>query len=179
MNQNLKNIIDKINTQMNLKTKKNIAKETIYFFSTIAILLAVWTGIEIRNFYLNTKIDDLNKEVLILKNKIETKQNKIIESEIKNAPVVDEFGIPVKFKAPSDGKTLTDKEKLILINQDKFDLDKLKKEEKKMNQHLYYSKNKLISKQIVIWCAYIFFGLLYPIRYVFKLLKWSFKTIKS
>lgn len=62
---------------MNLKFKKIIAKEIIYFSLTILVSTLIWSFIEINNYYLQNKnhkikneISNNNKDLTILKAKI-------------------------------------------------------------------------------------------------------------
>lgn len=68
---------------MNTKTKKTIAKEIIYFFSAITLLLVFWVGIEIRNFYLRNKIKNFSNEISDLKVQIDSVE-KTYTKEIKD-----------------------------------------------------------------------------------------------
>lgn len=48
---------------MNSANKKTLAKEILYFFSVITLLLLIWVGIEIRNKAYENKINILKKEI--------------------------------------------------------------------------------------------------------------------
>lgn len=60
---------------MKLRTKKVIAKEILYFFIGIVIIILFWSSIKIRNYYYenkvlssNTKISDLQSTIYKLEN---------------------------------------------------------------------------------------------------------------
>jgi hypothetical protein len=203
---------------MNTKTKKTIAKEIIYFFSAITILLLVFFGIEIRNSFLNNKKNDYSKEISFLKIKIDSIEKKLLEEENKRFRY-DEYGIIIKnvdyYNISADTMQLkkTDKEELdnILLNMQKgnendenikgvinyyiqkygikkslkpnITFEKLKKNKAETNQKIKVIENKIINineeKNIMIYLSLFFFGLLYPIRLIYKLLKWSFLTIQT
>ena len=80
---------------MNNTTKKTIAKEIIYFFSIVALLLLVFIGIEIRNSFLNNKINNFSKEISIVEIKIDSIQ-KTNPEKVNKKPKFDEYGILIK-----------------------------------------------------------------------------------
>lgn len=203
---------------MNIETKKTIAKEIIYFFSVIAMLLIIFLGIEIRNTFLNNKKNNFSKEISILKVKIDSIEKKL-PKEVNKKPKFDEYGILIKnvdyFNILGNTMHLkkTDREKLDnimlkMINNNESDenkklvvndfiqkygikktlklnkaLEKLEKTKTETSQKLQITENKIVNinetKNIVFWCTIVFFVLLYPFRFIFNLLKWSFKIIKN
>lgn len=80
---------------MNTETKKTIAKEIIYFFSVVAMLLIVFLGIEIRNSFLNNKKNNFYKEISVLKIKIDSIKKKL-PKKVDKKPKFDEYGILIK-----------------------------------------------------------------------------------
>ena len=203
---------------MNTITKKNIAKEIIYFFSIVALLLLVFVGIEIRNSFLNNKINNFSKAISVMEIKIDSIQ-KTNSEKVNKKPKFDEYGILIKnadyYNILNDTMQLkkTDKEKLDNIimemqNNNESDENKkfvvndfvkkygikkllksnkvfeeLKKNKTETNQKIKVIENKILNinetKNIIICLSLLSFGLLYPIRLIYKLLKWSFLTIQT
>lgn len=203
---------------MNTKTKKTIAKEIIYFFSIVALLLLILIGIEIRNSFLNNKINNFSKAISIVEIKIDSIQKKNPEN-INKKPKFDEYGILIKnvdyFNDLDNIMRLkkTDREELdniLLLMQNNNESDENKRllvndfvqeygikksikpnkvfEELKKNKTETIQKNKAIEnkilntnekKNIIIYFSILLFGLFYPIRLIYKLLKWSFLTIQT
>ena len=64
------------------RKKKLIAKEIIYFFKSIFLLLLIWVGIEIRNIYLLKKNEAYKKEILTVSLELDSLQ-KIISNSSK------------------------------------------------------------------------------------------------
>lgn len=167
---------------MNIKTKKTIAKEIIYFFITSALFFILWIGVIINNRIYESKIYRFKNESLKFQTQIE-KNNKLL---YKKPIELDEYGIPIKFIPPTDGVVLSEnkkttnnltEEKLILIKNQK--LTNLKTIS---NQNLLNVENKFLNENqinhILFYSFIILFGLLYPIRLIFLILKWSIKTLK-
>lgn len=203
---------------MNTETKKTIAKEIIYFFTVVAMLLIVFLGIEIRNSFLNNKKNNFSKEISVLKIKIDSIEKRL-PKKINKKPKFDEYGILIKnvdyFNISDNTIQLrkTDREKLddimikmnnnnesdenkkIVVNDFiqkygikkslKFNkaIEELEKTKTETSQKLQITENKIVNinetKNIIFWSTLVFFILLYPFRFIFNLLKWSFKIIKS
>lgn len=203
---------------MNNTTKKTIAKEIIYFFSIVALLLLVFIGIEIRNSFLNNKINNFSKEISIVEIKIDSIQ-KTNPEKVNKKPKFDEYGILIKnadyFNVLYNTIQLkkTDKEKLDNImlemqNNNESDenkkfvvndfvkkygikkslkpnkvIEELKKNKTETNQKIKVIENKILNtidtKNIIICLSLLLFSFLYPIRLIYKLLKWSFLTIQT
>jgi hypothetical protein len=203
---------------MNTKTKKTIAKEIIYFFSVLALLLLVFVGIELRNSFLNNKINYFSKEISVVEIEIDSIQ-KTNPEKVNKKPKFDEYGILMKnadyYNVLDNTMQLkkTDKEKLdnimlemqnnnesdenkkFVVNDfvKKYGINKslkpnqifeeLKKNKTETNQKIKVVENKILNinetKNIIIRLSLLLFGLLYPIRLIYKLLKWSFLTIQT
>ena len=203
---------------MNNKTKKTIAKEIIYFFSIVALLLLVLVGIEIRNSFLNNKINNFSKAISRVESKIDSIQRTNPEN-INKKPKFDEYGILIKNAdyfnnfdntmrlKKTDREELdnillemqnnneSDENKRLLVNNfvKEYGIKKLLKpnkifEELKKNKTVTVQKsiaieNKILNikekKNILIYISILLFGLFYPIRLIYKLLKWSFLTIQT
>ncbi len=61
---------------MNLRTKKSVAKEVLYFFAGVIILLIFWAFLEIQNNYLQNKVNTYNKEITQLQSQIKKLETK-------------------------------------------------------------------------------------------------------
>lgn len=273
---------------MIIKTKKTIAKEIIYFFSAISLLLIVWAGIQVRNSFLKNKINDLSKNISVLKIQIDSiekanpkktilfsqlneyeyaSMQKVLydfDATIKAKPNLSVSELLVKFpefKNDSDkiqsakdysatlnsgkyknvsefnykfpeffgvdttenlltlneeyrtqldnniknllGKGATENEVISYVSDYKKkygtkrnpffsklpqsnvlnNVEQIKKSKTETNQKLQETENKLFNsdelENVIIWCSIFFFGILYPFRFVFFLLKWAFKTVKQ
>lgn len=230
---------------MTSETKKTLAKEIIYFFSAITLLLLIWAGIEIRNKVYENKINSFKKEISEFQLQIKIFDKKLSEMVIK----FDEYGIPVKLIPPLDGKVVSEKnidQPNILLNNvyiafinggykgNKSDfillikenpealndayklslnlgfkkgikefyssiisefkneqtltktyqkkIEILNKSKNSTNKNFINYKQKYLScseiKNNLFYCFIILFGFLYPVRLIYKLLKWSFLTLE-
>ena len=172
---------------MNLRTKKIIAKEIIYLFSGIIILLMIWVIMEIQNVYYQNKVNTYKNEITQL-------QIQMKESVIK--PILQ----PDKLKKLNDNAKIMfesgSSEEDILAMKDAFlkrfgrkhtlnekiKLDKLKNSEITKNNELKKTYLKILNKDDVShnikFFSIIIFVLLYPIRIIYILVKWAIKTLK-
>lgn len=167
---------------MNLRTKKIIAKEILYFFIGIIMILIFWTIMEIQNSYYRNEVISYNQEIVRLQTlrkpllnadklkKLNENAKKMSESGSSKEDIlamkdafVKRFGIKYNF------------------NQ-KIKLEKLKKEEKVITNELNKTSLKILNRYEISYklgsLSIIFFVLLYPIRFVFILVRWAIKTIK-
>lgn len=200
---------------MKTKIKKTIAKEIIYFFSIISLLLIVFIGIEIRNSFLNNEINNFSKAISTLNIKINSIQKRKLEKE-NTKPKFDEYGILFKntdyfnvidntmqLKKADEEKldnimqemqnnNESDENKKIVANDflDKYGIKKisnsylifeeLKKNKKETIEKIKIIENKVLNtKDTIIYLLFLLFGLLYPVRLIYKLLKWAFVIIQT
>ncbi len=164
---------------MNLRTKKTIAKEILYFFIGIIIILIFWAFIEVQNSYYKNEVISYNQEIV----RLQTLRKPFLNADKlkklnENAKKMFESG-------SSNEDILAMKDAFVKRFGIKYNLNeklKLEKEEKVITNELNKTSLKIldgykISDKVVI-LSIIFFVLLYPIRFVFILVKWAIKTIK-
>lgn len=169
---------------MNLRTKKSIAKEILYFFAGIIILLIFWAFLEIQKNYFQNKVITYKKEITQLQSQIIKLERKPLLQPDKlkklneNAKMMSEAGsskediLAMKddfLKMFGNQNILSERVKLkknqVIIN------DKIKKVNLKMlNSEEIYHNIKLL--------AIVLFILLYPIRIIFISVKWAVKILK-
>lgn len=164
---------------MNITTKKTIAKEIIYFFAATTLFFVLWVGIVINNKIQENKINSFKSEVLGFQSQID-KNNKLLDRKLTK---LDEYGIPIKFIPPSDGVIKKNSKNLSEEDLTSNKIQQLEKLKAISNQKLLEVKNKHLNenqiKDILFYSFIIIFGLLYPLRLIFILLKWSFRTLKK
>jgi hypothetical protein len=169
---------------MNLRTKKSIAREIIYFFSGILILLIFWGFIEIQNNYFQNKVISQRKEINQIQAQIKKLEKKPLLNPDKlkilndNAKEMYELGsskeeiLAMKddfFKLFGNKKTLS--EQIKLKTNEKLKTDNVKKTYLKiLNRDEIFHNIKLL--------AIILFILLYPARIIFISVKWAIKILK-
>lgn len=169
---------------MNLRTKKSIAKEVLYLFSGVILLLIFWLYLEIKNNYHNNKVVTYKEEINQLQSQIKKFESKPLLNPDKlkklneNAKIMSESGsskvdiLAMKddfIKKFGNQNTLSEQVKLktneVIIN------DKIKKANLKMlNGEEIYHNIKLLS--------IVLFILLYPVRIIFISVKWAIKILK-
>lgn len=169
---------------MNLRTKKSIAKEVLYLFSGVILLLIFWLYLEIKNNYHNNKVVTYKEEITQLQSQIKKFESKPLLNPDKlkklneNAKIMSESGsskddiLAMKddfIKKFGNQNTLSEQVKLktneVIIN------DKIKKANLKMlNREEIYHNIKLLS--------IVLFILLYPVRIIFISVKWAIKILK-
>ncbi|MFV8327621.1 hypothetical protein [Flavobacterium sp. ZS1P14] len=170
-------------------SKKTIAKEIIYFFSLVVIVLIFWAIILIRNFYSGKNINTIANEISVIQLQID-----------KNKNINDFFLEPDKKKILFDGlsemhnngssddeihryiddfESLFSLEKINLIKKTKIFQKKKSILLDKLNYSKKYFLNENEKKSNILIFSAILFGLLYPIRLIYRLLKWSFLTIQT
>lgn len=172
---------------MNLRTKKSVAKEVLYFFAGVTILLIFWAFLEMQNIYFQNKVNTYNKEITQLQSqikKLETKpllQPDKLKKLNENALEMSEAGyseediltMKVDFlKLFGSKKTLSEQIKLkkLKINE-KLKADNIKKIYLKiLNGDEIFQNIKLL--------AIVLFVLLYPTRIIFISVKWAIKILK-
>jgi hypothetical protein len=169
---------------MNLRTKKSIAREIIYFFSGILILFIFWGFIEIQNNYFQNKVITQKKEINQIQAQIKKLEKKPLLNPDKlkilndNAKEMYELGsskeeiLAMKddfFKLFGNKKTLS--EQIKLKTNEKLKTDNVKKTYLKiLNRDEIFHNIKLL--------AIILFMLLYPARIIFISVKWAIKILK-
>ena len=169
---------------MNLITKKRIAKEILYFFTGIIILLIFWVFIEIQNSYYQNKVITYNKEITKLQIQIKEfaikpvlqpdKLNKLNE----NAKIMSESGSSEEdIIAMKDAVVKRFGRKYTLSEEIKF--DNLKKNLQLETNKLNEAYLKFLSRDDILFLSIILFVLIYPIRIIFILVKWAIKTLKN
>ena len=169
---------------MNLRTKKNIAKEVLYLFAGVILLLMFWLYLEIKNNYHHNKIVTYKEEIAQLQSQIKKLESKPLLEPDKlkklneNAKMMSESGsskddiLAMKddfLKKFGNQNTLNEQVKLktneVIIN------DKIKKANLKMlNREEIFHNIKLLSIVLFIF--------LYPVRISFILVKWAIKILK-
>lgn len=168
---------------MNLRTKRSIAKEIIYFFTGVIILLIFWGFIAIQNNYYQNKVITCKKEIA----KIQTQINLTILQPDKlkklfaNVKIMNESGssnedIVAMMNAFEKrfGKKITLSERI--------KLEKLRKNGKLEANILEEISSKILNEEDIFnnikILSILIFVLLYPIRFIIILVIWSIKILK-
>jgi hypothetical protein len=169
---------------MNYK-KQRLAKEILYFFFASVCTLLLWCCIETKNYFTNNKIskltketssftfqiDSLDKVVVLDENRRKQVDSNIISMLDRGATEDDVRRYVYDFKKKFGKKEVFEKQEQLIRNKNLT------------LQNLVDTQNKLFDnnekKNILIWGLIIFFGILYPLRFVYFALMWSFKTLKE
>lgn len=173
---------------MNTINKKIIAKEILYFFSAIVMILIFWVFIKVQNNYYENKVVFYNKQITELQIQIKELVNKPLLQKDKlkklneNAKIMSDAG-------SSEYEVLAMKDAFIkrfgnkYTLTEKIKLDKLKKSEKLKNNELKKTYLKILNRDEVFHhskiLSFTLFVLLYPVRITFVLVKWAIKILKS
>jgi hypothetical protein len=170
-------------------SKKTIAKEIIYFFSLVVIVLIFWAILLIRNYYSEKKINTIANEISIIQIQIDKNKNKkdfLLEPNKKKI-LFDGLNEMHSYGSSDedmnryidDFESLFSLEKINLIKKTKI----LQKKKNILISKLNYSKKYFLNenekKSNILNFTSILFSLLYPIRLIYRLLKWSFLTIQT
>jgi hypothetical protein len=168
---------------MNITSKKIIAKEIIYFFSVITLLLIFWSIIEIRNFYSEKKIKTISYKIENIQLQIDKNEKK---TDFLLKPEKEEILINGMIELLKNGSAKEETKAYVNDFYNKFSEEKI--ELNKKTKTLQNKKNILSSdlkslqkyflnnnekKYTLLLFSVILFSILYPIRLVFKLIKWS------
>ena len=172
---------------MNLRTKKSIAKEVLYFFAGVIILLIFWAFLEIQNNYFQNKIINYKKEITQLQSQIKKFETKTLLQPDK-LKKLNENALKMSKAGYSEEDILTMKDDFLKLFgkkhtlKEQIKLDKLKNSEITKTNQLKKSYLKILSKDDVShnlkFFSIILFVLLYPIRIIYILVKWAIKTLK-
>jgi len=174
---------------MNIGTKKILAKEIIYFFSVITLIVIFWSIIEIRNSYTEKKIETISDKILTLQlqiNRNDQKRDFLLEPDKKKILF---NGLT---ELHNNGSSVEEMENYIADFESKFSIEKIKLVKKTqliknkkniLTTELTASKNNYLDqnekKSNILILSLILFSILYPIRLIYKILKWSFLTIQT
>ncbi len=160
---------------MDIKIKKSLAKEVIYLFSILSILILIWGTHEIYSFYIDKKINKINLDIDILESKSNILKTQLDSIQFVSPPppppgfqILDEYGIPVK--KPWD--KIIERETREISNNLKSNgllLDAKKAKLFSVEETILF-KHK---NSILFWLFIISFSLLYPVRFIYKLVKWA------
>ena len=181
---------------MDIKTKKIVAREVLYLFYVNALLFILWGFLELRIFYFTNIIE--NKSAVSYTTKSELKQrlrkfvavaNKgeyLTEGELLDQfPDLKAFGDEVlkDFVATSNSENYKTENVLFLKFPEFYD-DVSKRKYQKSQQEINDDRCKLNSNSNFIEVylpifAFVLYCLLYPIRLLFYLLKWSFRILRE
>lgn len=181
---------------MNSKTKKNVAKEVIYFFSIVLLTSFVWIGIKINNYYFenkiikcNNSISIINKELnryspknskYILNNKVYSEEDLSTYAKMSNMSL-DNYIVEAGAKGPIilDNEYNQIKDAELTYNKNKVQKLKILYKNRKLNIKKIDNYNKyFLNENLVVFNSFLFLLILiYPLRFVYILLKWSFSTI--
>lgn len=168
---------------MNLTTKRRIAKEILYFFTGVIIILLFWGIILIQNNYYQNKVVTCKNEINHLQTQINLtilhpdKLKKLFanvkimnESGSSNEDIVDMMNAFEK----RFGKKITLSERI--------KLEKLRKNEKIETNKLKEISLKIFNEDDIFTnikiSSILILALLYPIRFIFILIKWAIKILK-
>jgi hypothetical protein len=142
---------------MNTTTKKKIAKEIIYFFSSVGILFLIWTSIQIKNTYTNNKIENYNSEISLVENKADSIKRyiylitkvKAFNEIIGDSTIFDHNTIVPKDDLPVD---LTGVDKTVKGNKKPWEMNLVAEEDSPniYELYLYLEKNKFDFKTVHI-----------------------------
>ena len=181
---------------MDIKTKKIIAREVLYLFYVNALLFILWGFLELRSFYFTNKIE--NKSVVSYTTKSELKprlRNFVYVSNkglyltedglLDKFPDLKAYGVQVlrDFVATSNSDNYKTENELFLKFPEFYD-DVSKRKYQKSQQEINDDRCKLNSNSNFIEVylpifAFVLYCLLYPIRLLFYLLKWSFRILRE
>ena len=167
--------------------KKIIAKEIIYFFATITLILIFWSFIEIRNYYSKKKVKTISHEISVIQLEIDKNEKnnyfkpetwKILITELTELAKNGSSDVEMKsYCLDFDKKFSKEKDQLIKKTKIlKVDQEKLSS---KINIYENYILKNLEKKNSLLIFSTILLSILYPIRLVFILIRWSLLTIKK
>ena len=171
---------------MNLRTKKSIAKEVLYFFAGVVILLIFWAFLEIQNNYFQNKVINYKKEITQLQSQIKKFETKSLQPD--KLKKLNENALEMSEAGYSQEDILTMKDDFLKLFGSKNTLsEQIKLKKLKINEKLKTDNVKKIYLKIlnrdeifhnIKLIAIIIFVLLYPARIVFISVKWAIKILK-
>ncbi|MFC5977595.1 hypothetical protein [Flavobacterium salmonis] len=172
---------------MNLRTKKSIAKEVLYFFAGVVILLIFWAFLEIQNNYFQNKVINYKKEITELQSQIKEFETKPLLQPDK-LKKLNENALEMSEAGYSQEDILTMKDDFLKLFASKNTLrEQIKLKKLKINEKLKTDNVKKIYLKIlnrneifhnIKLLAIILFVLLYPARIIFSSVKWAIKILK-
>ena len=181
---------------MDIKTKKIIAREVLYLFYVNALLFILWGFLELRSFYFTNKIENKSAVSYTTKSELKQRLRKFVDVSNKGLyltegdlldqfPDLNAYGVEVlrDFVATSNSENYKTENELFLKFPEFFD-DVSKRKHQKLQQEINDDRYKLNSNSNFIEVylpifAFVLYCLLYPIRLLFYLLKWSFRILRE
>jgi hypothetical protein len=169
---------------MNIQKKKIIAKEIIYLFTLFLCVGITFIISEIRNSYFNNKRDQIVNEMY----KCENRLNILFE---KNLPLELTKQLQDNLTTMNgNGASADDVRKYTKDFNDKFGekavLDQISKEEDYKNNLINQIKkidssyiNNSINFGFTMNFAIILLIILYPLRFIYLIIRWSFRILKQ
>ena len=175
--------------------KKKIAKEIVIFFSSVLCIVIIWTFFWLSNFYTLNRINNLENQILKLSNNTDsikwdspngkdtltfyssTKDSvdvavKDISSLLKHYPT-EEANVRAQYN-----NTIPSNKNYCWVIYDKFKLER-----KNLTNDLSQAKSKVYSTNKLIkttkWIGVIVLTIVYPLRFLFLLLWWAIKTLRT
>lgn len=169
---------------MEIQKKKIIAKEIIYFVTLVVCVIITWTIVEMRNTQLHKKQEQIGNEIIICQIQLDSLKEKTLPPERMKQLVDNLTKMFEQGASDEDGRSYTkdfrDKfeEKAVLdemsmIKEDKINLEKQRQE---VNASFI---NNTTSDGFTKWFAIILLTILYPMRFIYRIVRWSFRTLKQ
>jgi len=168
---------------MDIHKKKIIAKEIIYLFTLVLCVVITWTIVEMRNSHLRNKQEQIGNEITTCQTRLDSLKEKTLPAERMKQLVENLTKMFEQGASDEDGRRYTkdfrDKfeEKAVLDEMSMLKENKinLEKERQEVNSSFI---NNTTTDGFTKWCAIILLTILYPMRFIYLVVRWSFRTLK-
>lgn len=163
--------------------KKYIAKEIIYFFSIIILTLIIYSIVEIKNHYLESKSKELNLAQITNDKKIISLNKEILPKDRKKQLIANLTELFEKGASDEDGMKYSRDFKIMFGDKKVFkQIDDISKEKIKIKNEREELRNSFVPnnrKGFTNKAFLLFLILVYPVRFSSVLVLWSIRTLKK
>lgn len=168
---------------MNIHKKKIIAKEIIYLCTLVLCVAIIWTIVEMWNSHLHKKQEQIGNEITFNQTRLDSLEEKTLPAErmkqlVDNLTTMFEQGA-----SDEDGRRYTkdfrDKfeEKAVLDEISKLKEYKINLEQRRQEVNSSFIDNTT-TDGFTKWCTIILLTILYPLRFIYLIVRWAFRTLK-
>ena len=173
---------------MKTTSKKIIAKEIIYFFATITLILIFWSLIEIRNYYSEKNVKTISHEISAIQLEIDKNEKydyfkperwKILINDLTELAKNGSSDAEMKSYCYDFKKKFSKEKNQQLIKKTKILILKKKiLQNNLMSFENYFIKTEEKKNNILLF-SILLFSIVYPFRLIYKLISWSLLTLKK
>lgn len=169
---------------MNIQKKKILAKEIVYLFSLILCVLIFWTIVEMRNSHIHKRQEVFKSEFANSQSRLDSLKEKTMSPERMKQMEDNLIAMFERGASDDDGRRYMkefedkyeDKDVIDTISNLKQNLSVIEQKQQENSSRLLNNNH---SDGVTKWFGFILLTILYPIRFIYLLLRWSIRILRQ